>query len=232
MTDAQFSRGIRSLRQTIWSSSLYRRALRIGADLTRPVRRVELALIFRQDLRLPIKVSDANVKIEIEEASPEDVEQAASLRPVGSRLEIFRETFRWRLENGCACFMARAGSELVAYNWVRLRPGVDDGDMIALANREAFHFDSYVDENWRGHRIEAALSSRMRLFEKQHGCTTTYTKISVLNRKSLRSSRRMGWKSVGLVLRVRGSKSGGWPILTLWGSSHPLERLCPKVSAG
>ena len=43
--------------------------------------------------------------------------------------------------------------------------------MISLADREAFHFDSYVDENWRGHRIEAALSSRMRLFEKQRGYT-------------------------------------------------------------
>jgi hypothetical protein len=117
---------------------------------------------------------------------------------------------------------------LVAFNWVRLRPGVDDGDMIALDDREPFHFDSYVDENWRGNRIEAALSSRMRLFEKRHGCTTTYTKISVFNRKSLRSSRRMGWKSAGLVLRVRGSKSGGWPIITFWGSSHPLERLRGK----
>jgi L-amino acid N-acyltransferase YncA len=96
--------------------------------------------------------------------------------------------------------------------------------MIALADREAFHLDSYVDEDWRGNRIEAALSSRMRLFEKQLGCTTTYTKISVFNRKSLRSSRRMGWKSVGLVLRVRGSKIGGWPIITLWGSSHPLRK--------
>jgi hypothetical protein len=225
MTDARFSRGIGGVRQTIWSSALYRRARWIAADLTRPVRRIELALIFQQDLTLPISVSDADVKIEVGPVLPEDVEQAASLHPVGSRLE----TFRWRLENGCMCFVARARSELVAFNWVRLRPGVDDGDMIALAEREAFHLDSYVAETWRGHRIEAALSSRMRLFEKEQGCTTAYTKISVLNRKSLRSSRRMGWKSVGLVLRVRGSKSGGWPIITLWGSSHPLKRLADHL---
>ncbi|MGA8567361.1 MAG: hypothetical protein WB580_06165 [Candidatus Binataceae bacterium] len=229
MTDTPLSRSIRSVRQTIWSSALYRRTRRIAADLTRPVRCIELALIFRQDLTLPINVSDADVKIEIEQASSEDVEQAASLHPVGSRLEIFRrEIFRWRLENGCGCFIARAGSELVAYNWLRLRPGVDDGDMISLADREAFHFDSYVDENWRGHRIEAALSSRMRLFEKQRGYTEAYTKISTFNRKSLKSSRRMGWKPTGLVLRVRGSRRGGWPIITLWGSAHPLMRLRRK----
>lgn len=221
MTNVAFNRGIRRIRQTIWSSALYRRTRRIAADLSRPVRRIELALIFRQDLTLPVSVFDADVKIEVGQISPEEVEHAASLRPVGAHLE----TFRWRIKNGCVCFVAHAGLELVAFNWVRLRPGVDDGDMIALAEREAFHFDSYVDENWRGHRIEAALSSRMRLFEKQQSCATTYTKISVFNRKSLRSSRRMGWKSVGLVLRVRGSNLGGWPIVTLWGSSHPLQRL-------
>jgi len=140
MTDTEFSRGIRRVRRTIWSSAFYRRARRIVADLTRPIRRIELALLFRQDLTEPVKVYDANVKIEVAQASPDDVEQAASLNPVGSR----REVFRWRLENGCLCFVARAASELVAFNWVRLRPGVDDGDLIALADREAFHFDSYA----------------------------------------------------------------------------------------
>jgi hypothetical protein len=218
MGDARFS--IRKVRETIWSSPLYRRARRIAADFTRPVRRVELALIFRQDLSESVKVFDARVQIEVAQASREDVEQAASLNPLGSRLE----TFRWRLENDCLCFVARTASKIVAYNWVRLRPGADDADMIALVDGEAFHLDAYVHENWRGNRIEAALSSGMRLFEKQSGCTTAYTKISVFNRKSLRSSRRMGWKPSGLVLRVRGSKSGGWPIITLWGSAHPLQK--------
>jgi hypothetical protein len=208
------------IRETIWSSSLYRRTRRIAAALTRPLRRIELALVFRQDLSEPVKILDAKVQIELTQASRDDVEQAASLNPSGSR----RETFWWRLENDCLCFVARAASEIVAYNWVRLRPGPDDGDMIALADREAFHFDSYVHENWRGNRIQEALRSRMRLFEKQSGCTATYTKISVFNRKSLRSSRRQGWEPSGLVLRVRGSKSGGWPIITLRGSAYPLQK--------
>ena len=97
MTDTPLSRSIRSVRQTIWSSALYRRTRRIAADLTRPVRCIELALIFRQDLTLPINVSDADVKIEIEQASSEDVEQAASLHPVGSRLEIFLMASRKRV---------------------------------------------------------------------------------------------------------------------------------------
>jgi GNAT superfamily N-acetyltransferase len=223
---ATLGRSIRSVRRTIWSSVFYRRTRRIVADLTRPVRRIELGLVFRQDLTGPIEMFDADVNIDIAQASLDDLERAASLNPLGSRRRS--KIFRWRVHNGCVCFVARAGTTLVAYNWVRLQPGVDDGDMIALADGQAFHLDSYVDENWRGRRIEAALSSRMRLFEKQHGCVATYTKISAFNSKSLRSARRMGWKPTGLVLRVRGSKSGGWPIVTLWGSMHPLVRLRSK----
>jgi hypothetical protein len=86
------------------------------------------------------------------------------------------------------CFVARAGSMLVACNWVRLFSGVDDGDMIALDENEAYHLDSYVDENWRGNRVSGALSSRVRLFEQQRGCTAIYARISVFNRKSLKSA--------------------------------------------
>lgn len=222
MIKKSLSRAIRSIRQAIWSSALYRRARRIAAGLTRPFRRFELALMRRQDLTESIRVIDADVDIEIAQASADDVDWAASLGRYDSRRG---EVFRWRLENGCMCFVARAGSTLVAYNWVRLRPGIDDGDMIALTDKEAFHLDTYVDENWRGQRVSAALSSRMRLFEKRHGYTAAYSKVSVFNRKSLRSGRRTGWEPVGLVLRVRGSRRGDWPIITLWGSAHPLMRL-------
>jgi GNAT superfamily N-acetyltransferase len=177
--------------------------------------------MFRQDLTGPVKLIQANVEIDIGRASADEVERAGSLIPDSRRSEVFR----WRLQNGCMCFVARAGSTLVACNWVRLFPGVDDGDMIALGEGEAYHFDIYVDENWRGSRVGGALSSHIRLFEQQRGCMAIYTRISVFNRKSLKAARFIGWKPTGLILRVRGSKSGGWPILTLWGSAHPLERL-------
>jgi hypothetical protein len=108
MTDARFS--IWKLRQTIWSSLLYQRARHVVADFTRPIRRIELAFIFRQDLSEPVRVSDAKVQIDVAQASRDEVERAASLNPSGSR----REIFSWRLENGCSCFVARTVSEIVA----------------------------------------------------------------------------------------------------------------------
>jgi hypothetical protein len=209
----------------IWSSALYRQARRIAANVTRPARRFEIASIRRQDLTGPIRLIEADVNIEIVQASADDIKRAASL---GRRGSPRGEVFRWRLENGCVCFVARAGPTLVAYNWARLHPGIDDGDMIALAEGEAFHLDIYVDENWRGGRVRDAITSRMFLFEKQQGYRTAYAKFSVFNRKSLKSASRRGWKPVGLVLRVLGSRRGGWPIVTLWGSAHPLAQLRRK----
>lgn len=78
ITDTPLSRRIRRVRQTIWSSVLYRRAHQIVADLTRPFRRFEINLIFRQDLTGPVKLIHLNVEIDIARASADDVEQAGS----------------------------------------------------------------------------------------------------------------------------------------------------------
>ncbi len=217
------NRGLRRLRKRFWSSALYRRGYLVGAALTRPFRRLELATLFRQDLTGPVELFDADIDVDIGLASAQEVERAAETlrRPDANR----RALFQWRLEDGCICFVARIGSVIVGYTWARLRPGPDDGDMLALAPHEAFDFDLYVDPKWRGHRIQTALGSRKRLFCKQQGYTAIYSKTSVTNRKSLKGMRRSPWKPTGLVLRVRASRQGGWPILTLWGSAHPLTRL-------
>jgi len=216
-------RAIRRVRETMWSSEPYRQARRIAAAGTRPFRRFEVATIFRKSLMGQIETFSGDRDIEVVQASAEEVNRAAQSlgRPSPRRGEMFR----WRLGDGCVCFVARAGADIVAYNWIRIRPGPDDGDLIAVAEGEAYQFDAYVDENWRGRRIAARLWSAMHLFEKQQGCTTAYSKVSLLNRKSQRATRRAGWSTSGIVLRVLGSKRGGWPIITLWGSSHPLARL-------
>jgi GNAT superfamily N-acetyltransferase len=215
-------RGLRRFRQIIWSSALYRRGRRLVAEVARPVRRFELSFIFRKDLTQQLEHLETGANIEIGPASTEEVEQAVSL---GHRRQSTGEVFRWRMETGCLCLVARAGSTLVGYDWIRFRPGPDDGDMIALSQGDLYSFDLYVDENWRGHRVAAALVTQSYIFLKGQGYKTLYARVSVFNRKSVRNSRRSGGIPSGLVLRVRGSKRGGWPIITLWGSSHPLSRL-------
>jgi hypothetical protein len=86
-------------------------------------------------------------------------------RPNPQRAELFR----WYLRDGCVCFVAHSGSAIVAYVRMRYRPGLDDGLLIALGPGEVYPFELFVDENWRGRKIFAALGSRSRLFFKERG---------------------------------------------------------------
>jgi GNAT superfamily N-acetyltransferase len=226
---ADSSANFRILRERIWSSDIYKWGRRMVAVATRPLRRLELCILYRYDLTRPIAPFDAGVDVEIVRATPADMEEAAKLRVPPEPKQ--RELFDWRLQHGCECFLARAGSKLVAYNWIRLRPGPEEGEMIALGEHEMYSFDLYVDENWRGNRIYTALGTRTRMFCKERGYTTAFARVSVGNRKSQKAIRRGGWHSAGLALRVRRSH-GGWPILKLWGSAHPLARLSRDKDEG
>jgi hypothetical protein len=213
---------VRRARERIWSSAAYRWARRTIAELTRPLRRLELCIVYRYDLTQPIAPFEAGVDVRIDQASLADLEEASRLRvphdPGVAKL------FRWRAEHDCVCFVARSGSKVVAYNWIRLRPGPEEGEMIALSAGEMYSFDLYVDENFRGNRVYTALGVRGRTFCKELGYTTAYARVSVGNRKSQKAIRRGGWRRSGLALRARRSR-GGWPIVRLLGSAHPLARL-------
>jgi GNAT superfamily N-acetyltransferase len=219
----------RRFQQSIWSSLFYRQSRDIAAALTRPFRRVDVCTMFKRDLTGYTGVPDA-LEVEIKQClSVDEVEQAACLgRPDPYR----RELFRWRFQNGCACFVARVGSTLVGYDWIRLRAGIDDGDWIDLAAHEVYTLDAYVAEDWRGHRIHRSMGARMLLFARTQGYTTAYSRAGVFNYTSQKATRRNGWTVSGYALRVRGAGRGGWPIITLYGSSHPLTRLQRRAVGG
>jgi hypothetical protein len=73
------------------------------------------------------------------------------------------------------------------------------------------------------------MGARMLLFARARGYTTAYSRVSVFNYRSQKATRRNGWTVSGYALRVRGAKRGGWPIITLYGSSYPLTRLQRKA---
>jgi GNAT superfamily N-acetyltransferase len=207
--------------QKIWASKFYRRARRIVGTVARPFALFELAIIYRKDLTAPLDAFQIDDDLDMGQATAEEIQRAAESlgRPNPQRAELFR----WRLRDGCVCFVARSGSAIVAYVWMRYRPGLDDGLLIALGSGEVYSFDLFVDENWRGRRIFTALGSQSRLFFKDRGYTTVYSRVSVFNRSSRKAMRRGGWKVSGLILRARGERRG-WPIVTLSGSAHPLTR--------
>src|ERR1700730_4378361 len=225
----EISGAFRRFQQSIWSSLFYRQSRDIAAALTRPFRRLDVCTMFRRDLTGYTGVPDA-LEVEIKRClSVDEVEQAACLgRPDPYR----RELFRWRFQNGCACFVAQVGSTLVGYDWIRLRAGIDDGDWIDLAANEVYTLDAYVAEDWRGHRIHRSMGARMLLFARAQGYTTAYSRASVFNYTSQKATRRNGWTVSGYALRVRGARRGSWPIITLYGSSYPLTTLKRRAIGG
>jgi hypothetical protein len=150
--------------QKIRASKVYRRARRNVATIGRPFALFELATIYRKDLTAPadaFKIDD----LDIGQATAEEVQRAAESlgRPNPQRAELFR----WRLRDGCVCFVARSGSAIVAYVWIRYRAGLDDGLLIALGPGEVYSFDLFVDEilprSYRG-RVCSSRSKGTRQF--------------------------------------------------------------------
>jgi hypothetical protein len=217
---------LKRLRKKIWTSAIYRRGRYTLAMIARPFAIFEIAIIYRNDLTAPLAAFAIEADLQMGEATAEEVERAARTlgRPSPWRIELFKA----RLVDGCRCFIARSGSTIVAYVWMRYRSGIDNGSLIDLRPGEVYSFDLFVHEDWRGHRIFTALGSQSRLFFKTRGYTTVYSRVSVFNRRSRKAMFRGGWKASGLVIRAKGAERSRWPILTISGSSHPLQR-SPRV---
>lgn len=194
------------------------RAFRLAARATRPVRRlVDVTVLFHKDLHEEIPRVRIDPAIEISRASREEVEAAAELSAPG-----FRESFLRRLEDGLACFVARADGRVVAYDWTMYSSGEDEGDVIELGPGEIYTLDAFTAEPWRGRGLHVALLAHMLTEAREQGYTDAFTLASVLKRRSLRNVSRLGWTESGRALRVR-RPGGNFRILALRGSRRPLR---------
>jgi hypothetical protein len=212
----------RRIREAIWRSHLYIRLRRRLGRASRPLRRFEIDVVFRRDLAKPVPETSASVPIEIRPATPEEVaEQAATLKqPPDPELRML---FADRLGRDFVCWTGWIDGELVAYNWMQLTAGEDDGDLVDLREGEAHMCDAFTIERWRGHGIHGAINREMLVYLGEHGYRYAYSRISVTQRRSPKALRALGWAPTGVLARVRASR--GTPVLRLRGSTHPWRRL-------
>lgn len=213
---------MRGLQRAVWTSRPYVALRRVGGRATRPLRRVEIGVVFRRDLAKPLPELPAAAPIVVSLATPEEAagEVADLKRPLDPALH---ELFRERMERGFTCFIARIDGKLVAYNWIQHHPGEDDGDFIDLRPGEAHMLDAYTVEEWRGKNIHGSMNRDMLAFLRERGYRYSYSKASALNFRSPKALRRLGWEVTGVVLRARRSR--GKPVIRLRGSAHPWTRL-------
>ena len=189
-----------------------------------PLRVLELLMVLRRDLRALVAYS-ARTPVDIgPAASAEEIEEVAALeRPE----EDLRELYRGRFDRGQLCFTARIGGTLVAYNWLAFGVELDEDQIMRLRPDEVYCLDAYTAEPWRGQGIHTELLFRMLEHARSSGYRRAYTVVSVGNRKSWKTHRRLGWRFSGAGLYL-SSVGGRRPrIFRLTRSIYPIAGLHP-----
>lgn len=192
-------------------------AFALAAWATRPIRRrIELTYLFHFDLRGPVPAFRAEVPVEMKAATAAEVEEAARLTSVDRRA-----TFRRRLDDGMACYLARIGGRIVAYNWTWVRSGREGMDAIVLRPGEIYTHDAFTVPDLRGRKIHTETLAFILRAAQAQGYLDAFTMVSVLNRRSRKTQTRLGWRLSGRVLRVKIGND--FRLLRLSGSTRPLS---------
>lgn len=189
----------------------------------------------RMDLTTPLAEVKAKVPIEIDEATPADIEQLTELFEMSyeyrqcSRQEI-QTLIRSRWRRGSKCFVARIGNRIVHYNWAYFNREAATGWRIELGEREALCNDALTVEEWRGKGIHAAINNYMLRFLKESGFETAYTEVLSDNISSQKALHRVGWHFFGVFLffyRYNSDKVRGWVIRGPLAPFVPEEEVNP-----
>jgi GNAT superfamily N-acetyltransferase len=185
-----------------------------------PVGRVGLYFIYRKELTVPPEAAHAKVPVEVKLASLAECEEAA-------RLDGGDEAYRQRLlawwGQGHKCFVAKAGSSVVAVAWLGFEEMRQLSFSVLLDADEAYLTGAHTANAWRGKGIHSELEHRRLAYAREAGYRTVYVAVSADNGRSGRSFRRRGWELSGIVLhfgRAGASTARGW---CLRGSAHPVR---------
>jgi len=203
-------------------------SLRLVTKWLRPFARVGLVKLYRKDLRQPMARHRAKTPIEVVEATHAEADRLVALMEghLSPRRELGRESLLrlrqgvvGRFQRGWRCFVAKAGGEIIHYNWMAfdwahsLEPEL--GCFIVPREGEVFCLDGYTGEPWRGKGVHTAVLSEMLAFLQERGYRTAYTNVAVEKKSAWKTHERLGWKLSGVMLyvRLRGARRTWiWPL--------------------
>jgi GNAT superfamily N-acetyltransferase len=235
--DASMPRGSRSalrwyghrVRDTLRYEGAVAFLCRVLAKSLRPCASVGLVRLYRKDLRDALIDLPPPTGVTVSTATEADTDQLVEAvaryeNPLGQAGTALKLSIRARLldrfRRGWRCFVARAGAEIVHYNWIAfdwadtIEPGFHR--FIALRDGEAFCLDGCTAEGWRGRGIHRAVNRAMLAFLQERGYRTAYTNAALQNRPAWTGLERLGWELSGVMLYLRrrgGKRARVWRVL-------------------
>jgi GNAT superfamily N-acetyltransferase len=134
--------------------------------------------------------------------------------------------WRDRTESGDHGLLLEHGGDLVGYTWASERwfLGIDNRPLFELAAGEAYLFDTYVENAYRGSGIAGLLRELMCERLASAGRDTFYSFTLVINKSARRFKEKLAASPVELRVRVR--------LFGRWFADGRLRQWRPRIPVG
>ncbi len=155
----------------------------------------------------PLRPNPPRTPIEVVRLGPDDLDAYLGLRPDAPPGLFFR-----RLETGSLCFAARHAGRIASVTWIATgRAQLSTGELI-LQDGEVFLYDSFTDAALRGHHIQMTVLAALLDHARAAGHRRAIVMIEPVNRPSIRSRERSGFRRTGTMHFLRLGKKT-WNLL-------------------
>jgi len=156
---------------------------------------LETVCRLEKDLLIPDKQVEPGIPLNIEV-----LDKGFDLQNWHGRKEILKirgeyglDQFQMRLERGDLCFAAYSNGEFTAFVWLEFPPGSEAG--YPLSRYEAYTYDGWTFENFRGKRILPAIQQAIMDYAREHHkeIHNLVTHVATWNKPSLSGDQRAGY---------------------------------------
>jgi GNAT superfamily N-acetyltransferase len=190
------------------NEGLLRLLFRVCRKCLSPLVLIDVFYFFSRDLTkssIPDTHLPEGLRMDVQDSVLHLAQLEALFAPMGRNRGI-----RPRLERGDVVILAFAGAPLVGFTWIAFADVFESalGVTVRVPPRHFYVYDSYVQPEWRGQRLQAALAHAAYDLAQTRGCQHSLAYISVLNWQSLRLTQR--WNSPRVMVLInflfRGAK--------------------------
>jgi len=123
-----------------------------------------------------------------------------------------KEIFLKRLEEGKKCIRVKHKNKIVAYTWYDLEECRFTKPLFKLSKEEAYLFDMYTLNSYRGRNIAPCLRYQSYEILNSMGRTTLFSISELLNVSAVKFKRKLNARFLSLYLNIGLFKKKSWNL--------------------